>query len=72
MQNLRRREADTHTTADIHEVDTDYLRLCRETARHAARVLGWQTVSCADKDGNLRTMEDISREVDGLVRPYLA
>lgn len=72
VQNLRRREADTHTTADIHEVDTDYLRLCRETARHAARVLGWQTVSCADKDGNLRTMEDISREVDGLVRPYLA
>ena len=53
-------------------MDTDYLRLCRETARHAARVLGWQTVSCADRDGNLRTMEDISREVDGLIRPYLA
>lgn len=30
-QMMRLREAATHTTADIHEKDEEYLRRCRET-----------------------------------------
>lgn len=71
IQNLRRREAATHTTGDIHEVDTDYLRTCRETALQAANVLGWQTVSCVDSAGCLRTVEDIAAEIDRCIAPYL-
>lgn len=67
---LRRREADTHTAADIHEQDTAYLARCRETAREAAAHYGWAVVSCA-KDGQVRPIEDIHREVYALVRAAL-
>ncbi|MCI8594662.1 MAG: deoxynucleoside kinase [Oscillospiraceae bacterium] len=71
VQNLRRREAERHTTGDIHEVDTGYLRTCRETARHAAQVLGWRTVSCTDASGAMRTVDDIGAEIEALVRTVL-
>ena len=71
VANLRRREAATHTAADIHEVDTGYLRLCRETALQAARVLGWQVVPCVDESGQMRTVEDIALEIDRRVAPFL-
>ena len=37
---LRRRESDTHTHADIHEVDSSYLAACRDSALQAAQLLG--------------------------------
>ena len=67
---LRHREADTHTSADIHEQDAAYLSRCRETAREAAAHYGWAVVSCA-RDGQLRTVEDIHQEVYALVRAAL-
>ena len=67
---LRRREAETGTTADIHEQDAEYLRQCREAARSIACSLGWQIVRCA-LAGQMRTQEAIHREVWGLVRPVL-
>ena len=67
---LRRREADTRTSADIHEQDAAYLARCRETAREAADHYGWAVVSCA-RDGQLRPVEDIHQEVYALVRAAL-
>ena len=67
---LRHREADTHTSADIHEQDAAYLSRCRETAREAAGHYGWAVVSCA-RDGQLRPVEDIHQEVYALVRAAL-
>lgn len=62
---LRSREAATHTRADIHEQDGAYLAACRETAAHAADVLGWQRVPCT-RDGRLRSVEEIhSRYLEG-------
>ena len=52
----------THTQADIHEKDLDYLRLCRKTGLEAAKALGWTVVPCA-KDGALRPIEDIHEEL---------
>ncbi len=63
VSNLRRREADTHTTADIHEVDTDYLITCHDAAEQAARFYRWNRISCADENGTLRTIEDIHSEI---------
>lgn len=40
VANLRRREADTHTKGDIHEVDTGYLAACRQAAAQAAQFYG--------------------------------
>lgn len=72
VENLRAREAATHTTADIHEVDTEYLRTCGGAAAQAAEFYGWRRVRCVDGAGQLRAMEDIHREVmelvDGIIK----
>ena len=67
-QLLRLRQESTHTTADIHEQDGDYLRQCRENTRELVRQLGWRRIDCS-RDGALRTPEDIHNELWELVRP---
>ena len=59
---LRHREADTNTKADIHEQDMAYLATCRESGRAAAEYYGWTIIHCV-KDGAMRSMEDIHREI---------
>lgn len=67
---LRHREQDTNTQADIHEKDTAYLALCRQTGRAAARYYGWTVIDCV-KDGQMRTMEDIHDQIYALVKSCL-
>ncbi len=69
-QNLRRREHDTNTVADIHEQNMDYLRLCRSTGRQAAEYYGWTIVNCA-RDGKMRSIEEIHNEIFALVSKCL-
>lgn len=59
---MRQREADTNTTADIHEQDMAYLATCRQTGRAAAEYYGWTVISCV-KDGAMRSIEDIHDEI---------
>ena len=61
-QMLRRREHDTHTHADIHEQNMDYLRRCRATGLQAAKYYGWTVIACA-KDGKMRSIDDIHSEI---------
>ncbi len=63
VENLRRRQAATHTKGDIHEVDSEYLALCRRTALSAAGLYGWKRIPCLDSDGQLRRVEDIHAEI---------
>lgn len=67
---LRRREHDTHTAADIHEQNMDYLQLCRSTGRQAAEFYGWTIIECA-RDGKMRSIEDIHNEIFALVSKCL-
>lgn len=67
VANLRRRESDTHTHADIHEVDNVYLSACRDAAAQAAAFYGWHRVSCVDSEGRLRTVEDLHGETMSLI-----
>ena len=71
VQMLRSREQQTNTQADIHEKDTAYLAACRECAGQAADILGWQRIRCLDKNGKLRSIEDIHEEIWALVSPIL-
>lgn len=71
VANLRGREAATHTQADIHELDQDYLRLCREAAQAAADFYGWRPIRCVDGQGRLRSIQDIHGEIWDLVAPLL-
>ena len=61
-QMMRRREADTNTTADIHEQDLNYLATCRRTGKAAAEFYGWTVIQCV-KDGVMRSIEDIHEEI---------
>ena len=68
---MRRRERETHTQADIHERDGEYLRRCRESAGEIARGLGWTVVDCA-VNGVPRTPEDIHAQVADLAGACLS
>ena len=68
---LRSREAATHTKADIHELDTGYLALCRESALQAADVLGWTVIPCVNSRGELRPIDEIHQQIWTLVHPML-
>ena len=59
---MRRREADTNTTADIHEQDLAYLATCRRTGKAAAEYYGWTVISCV-QNGAMRSIEDIHEEI---------
>lgn len=50
------------TKKDIHEKDIEYQRKSREAARYCAAKQGWQTIIC-DQNDELRSIEDISRDV---------
>ena len=61
-QMMRKRESDTHTSADIHEKDLEYLATCRRTGRAAAAFYNWTVVECV-RDGQMRSIEDIHEEI---------
>ena len=68
---LRGRESATHTKADIHELDTEYLATCRACAHQAIGELGWKRISCLDREGQLRSIQEIHQEIWSLVTPLL-
>ena len=59
---MRRREADTNTSADIHEQDLEYLSTCRRTGKAAAAFYGWTVIECV-RDGQMRSIEEIHEEI---------
>ena len=59
---MRKREADTNTSADIHEKDLAYLATCRRCGKAAAEFYGWTVIDCV-RDGAMRTIEDIHEEI---------
>ena len=61
-QMMRRREADTNTTADIHEQDMEYLATCRRTGKRAAEFYNWTVIECV-RDGKMRSIENIHEEI---------
>jgi len=68
---LRQREAATHTHGDIHETDSAYLAACRQAALEAAALYGWKTIPCLDPAGNLRSIDEIHRDIWQAAAPLL-
>ena len=67
---MRAREAERHTSADIHERDEDYLRACRETGEQLVGGYGWRRVDCS-RGGEMRSVEDIHEEIWARARELL-
>ena len=59
---LSKRYDGDNSKKDIHESDTEYLDRCRKAALFTANYSGWEIIPCS-KDGNARTIEDISKDV---------
>ena len=51
---------------DIHEADGAYMARSRATAEYCAERLGWTVVQCL-RDGAMRSVEDIHREIMDLI-----
>ena len=64
---MRAREAERHTSADIHERDEDYLRACRETGEQLVEGYGWRYVDCS-RQGEMRPVGEIHEEIWKRVR----
>ncbi len=56
---------------DLHERNLAYLRTCYETAAFAARRLGWRMVHCGDGAGGIRAPDDISAQLEEIVKQTL-
>ncbi len=69
-KNMRHREAETNTSADIHEKDKTYLNQCRMAGREAADMFGWKKIACTE-NGKMRTVGDIHEEVLAAVKEIL-
>ena len=67
---LRKRENRTHTHADIHEQNMDYLRQCRAVGMDAAMHYGWTVIHC-EKKKKMRSIEEIHQEIYALVKQCL-
>ena len=63
LKMLEKRQGDT---GDIHELDHAYLSRCRERALSVCEQYGWHRISCAE-NGNLRSIEDINRDILNIV-----
>ncbi len=62
LRRMRRREQKNHTSADIHEKDTQYLARCLHTADLACRHYGWQRIPFM-KDGLEREADEKNAEI---------
>ncbi len=58
----RKNKIDGSEIKDIHESDMEYLNKSYNNAVSVAEKYGWHRISCV-KDGAVRTIEDISREI---------
>lgn len=48
---------------DIHEEDTAYMKKSYDNGLMLAKKLGWTLIHCVDKNGNLKTIEEIHQEI---------
>lgn len=55
---------------DIHESDKEYLVNCYNNSLHIVNKYGWKRIRC-NKGEILRSIEDISEEVYGLIKEYI-
>lgn len=66
LRRISEREAKTGTVGDIHEKDTQYLKLCHKCGLQAADIYGWKKIAL-EKDGKERSIEEIHDEIFALV-----
>ena len=70
---LARARADYKTGGkkDIHEEDPTHLQKSYDNGLNLAKKLGWTIIHCVDENGNLKSIEDIHKEIMAETTNYL-
>lgn len=59
------------TKKDVHEVNVEFLKRCRESALYAAKKQGWKVVECS-KNGNPLSIDEIHNTIMDIVTKELS
>lgn len=68
---MRKRELETSTAADIHELDDDYLEKCLKTASEACDFYGWYRIPYLDENGIELSLDAKNELIYSLIKDYL-
>lgn len=60
---VEKRSCATGQKKDIHELDKNHIIKSYEAGLYAAGKLGWTKIYCCDKNGSLRSIDDIQTEL---------
>lgn len=66
-ERLVRQRAESGGSMDIHEQHLEYLRKCHDAYQELRSFYGWTRIPCTE-GGKLRSIEDIGRDVEQVVR----
>ena len=58
-----RAEYKTGDSKDIHEEDTTHMTKSYNNGLSLAKQLGWKIIHCVDKDNNIKSIEEIHKEI---------
>lgn len=58
-----RKELKTGGKKDIHEADDEYLKHCYNVGIETAKKYGWTIVKCTDKNGNIKSIDNIHEDI---------
>ena len=62
MEN-RLNKIDNSATKDIHESDTNYLNQSYNNAVYVAEMFKWERISCVNENDEIKSIEEISKEI---------
>lgn len=62
-RNIAARATENKMSTDIHETDMEYLRKTIESSRVVVEQMSFDVIDCMNKDGGIRTPEDIHEEI---------
>lgn len=68
----RANKIDNSDKKDIHERNSEYLKKSYQNAKGIADKLLWDVIPCADKDGNVRDISDISKDILAIAKSKIS
>ena len=67
---IERRYGGDNSKKDLHESNLRFLLSCRRAAVYAAERCGWHVIDCC-RDGDIRPVEEIARDIEKVVTSIL-
>ena len=67
-----RGEYKTGDKKDIHEEDIDYIKKSYDNGLTIAKQQGWTLIHCVDENGNLKSIDEIHKEIMSETKKYLS